>query len=178
MTFDKQYIKKIINEEIKNALGMTAKLKTREVSNRLEQLRKRLIEVFIDYRESVTSMRSTSREDTRKRLERDLEDIKNDYPQLKHLDYPKFFVFCVHILEGHATGPLITFIKTIARGDRRFGPYQDKLDAYDHSITPELEKRPPETNDPDPGFMRVPKTDNARSDQLDTRKDRKNLSMS
>jgi hypothetical protein len=178
MKFKKDFIKKIIAEEIANAAAMTDKLKKGSSDTKLEHLRRELITLFIEYREKVTKMSVTSKEEVRESLENDLLHIKEKYG-LSKLDYPKFFVFSVHILTGKADPQLVTFIKTIARGDRRFGPYLDKLDSYDHSITPEEEKyQPAIKKDPDPGFMRVPKTDNAIDDQEDLRRDRKTLTQS
>jgi hypothetical protein len=178
MVLDKSYIKKIIKEEIANALNMTKKLKKSSKSSKLEVLRKELIDLFINYRHSVTSMSVTSKEQVRDNLEKDLSSIREKFG-LDNLNYPKFFVFCIHILNGKADPQLVTFIRTIARGDRRFKNYLDKLDSYDHSITPEEEKyQPAIKKDPDPGFMRVPKTDNAIDDQEDLRRDRKTLTQS
>ena len=178
MKFSKQYIKKVIEEEIKNALGMTQKMKSGTKKTKLESLRKELIELFIQHRQKVTDQTYRTKDKARYALEKELNHIKEQYG-LDSLDYPKFFMFCVHTLQGRADPQLITFIKTVARNDRRFGSYQDKLDSYDHSITPEEEKyQPAIRKDPDPGFMRVPKTDNAIDDQEDLRRDRKTLTQS
>lgn len=174
MIFTKKYIRQIIAEEIKNAIEMKKNLQKKET--KLEKLRNKVLKVFIKYRQIVTSMSSTKK-DARISLEKELENIKQKFG-LK-MEYPKFVVLCVNILNGKADPQLVTFIKTLIRMDRRFKPYLDKLDTYNASISPEEEKyQPALRKDPDPGFMRVPKTDNAIDDQEDLRRDKKTLTQS
>ena len=174
MKFNKEYIKKVIGEEIKNALGMTKKLKSKKEDNRLEALRRDLIEAFVEYRDATMDVTiNTHGTIQKKTLDKELKRLRQDYG-LDHLGYVKFFIFALHILQNKVDNELYTFIKTVAIRDERFAGMHDRLEQFG----PDEEANSNQVRDPDPGFMRVPKSDNAKYDQLDTRKDRKNLSMS
>lgn len=177
MLFSKQYIKKVISEEITNYVKMTKKLKKNDEGTKLDALRKDLIHMLISYREKATKFTVSGSKDAKKYLERDMETLKDKYG-LANLNYQKFLIFSLHILDGRVDPQLLTFIKTIARSDRRFEPYYDKLDNYGMTSTPAEEKHANQIRDPDPGFMRVPKSDNAVYDQEDVRRDRKTLTQS
>lgn len=175
MIFTKTYIREVIAEEIKNATQMKKNLDRKKTGTKLEFLRRDLLQLFIQIRHKITSMSATSKKDVRQELQSKLESLRDEYG-LKNIEYGKFFTLCIHILDGKVDPQLVTFIKTVARNDRQLEPYMDKIDSYGSSVTPEEEKyQPALRKDPDPGFMRVPKTDNAIDDQEDLRKDRKTL---
>lgn len=177
MKFSKQYIKKVISEETTNYLKMTKKVKRDDSGTKLEALRKDLIHMLINYREKATKFAVSGSRDAKKSLEKEMVVIQDRYG-LEHLNYQKFLIFCLHILDGRVDPQLLTFVKSIARSDRRFEPYFDKLDNYGMTSTPAEEKHSNQIRDPDPGFMRVPKSDNAVYDQEDVRRDRKTLTQS
>jgi hypothetical protein len=173
MLFSKAYIKQVIKEETTNYFAMKKKLKKSDKGSKLEQLRKELIHLFIDFRDKATDTTTPNTKDPKKALEKSIENIKNQFGL--NLDYAKFLMFSIHILDGKADPQLVNFIKNVARGDKRFEIYLDKLDNYGMSITPSEEKHQYGVGkDPDPGFMRVPKSDNAYEDQEDLRRGMKN----
>jgi len=87
MIFSKQYIKQVIAEEIKNATAMTKKLKSGSKNTKLDHLRQELISIFINYRQKITSMSSTSKKQFRDDLEQELVRVQNKFG-LERLEYP------------------------------------------------------------------------------------------
>jgi len=173
MKFSKLYIKQLIREEATNYINMKKKLKSRDEGTKLDALRRDLIDLFIKYRQKSTSQVNVTSSDEKEALDSELKLLKSQYG-LNHLSYIKFFMFAFHILQGRVDPQLLTFIKSAAKRDARFAGHHDKLDNYGMSSTPEEEKNSNQIRDPDPDFMRVPKSDNAVSDQEDLRKYRRN----
>ena len=90
---------------------------------------------------------------------------------------PNFSFSDIHrMLDGKIDRQLMSFISNALKRDPHMTGFSDKLDSYEMSISPEEQNVYQVYNkqDPDPGFMRVPK-DDAAYDQEDVRKDKKTL---
>jgi len=152
MKINKLFLSKIIKEEIKNIL----------YEDNIEQ---ELISAFIQYRNWIVK-NPTKSKDTLPDLEKKL---KNIAPSLSNTEI-------LNMLEGKIDRQLFSFVKNILTRDQNVSNFSDKLDNYEMSISPDEQNVYQVYNkqDPDPGFMRVPKDDEAY-DQEDVRKDQKTL---
>ena len=155
MKINKYFLSKIIKEEIKKILYE-------------EDIERELISLFVKYRNHLT------KNPTHNRAVKSVLDkkIKLLAPNLSFSDIHK-------MLDGKIDRQLMSFISNALKRDPHMTGLSDKLDSYEMSISPEEQNVYQVYNkqDPDPGFMRVPK-DDAAYDQEDVRKDRKTLVQS
>ena len=185
MKISKAFLQKIIKEEIKRVLyeEHEEEKKREDLFNayqRIDQLKdviygdeddetiRKLIELFVFYRNYLTKNPTKNKE-----LVTDMEGaIKKIVP---HMSMPEV----INKLQGRIDRQLYSFIINLLKRDKRMSAFSDKLDNYEMSITPDEQNVYQVYNkqDPDPGFMRVPKDDEAY-DQEDVRKDRKTLTQS
>lgn len=152
MKINKYFLSKIIKEEIKKILYE-------------EDLERELISLFVKYRNYLTK-NPTYNKSVLNVLNK---KIKLLAPNLSFDDIYK-------MLNGKIDRQLMSFISNALKRDARMVGFSDKLDSYEMSISPEEQNVYQVYNkqDPDPGFMRVPKND-AAYDQEDVRKNRKTL---
>lgn len=173
------FLSKIIQEEIKKALYEDEEEIEKKVNaaKRLQQIQstssnedeeevlRRLIDVFKDYRNILTK-NPTDNKEMVTNVEKDIKAIA------PNLTGPQI----LQMLDGKIDRQLLTFISNLLKRDKRMSSFSDKLDSYELSISPEEQNVYQVYNkqDPDPGFMRVPKDDEAY-DQEDVRRDIKTL---
>ncbi len=152
MKINKYFLSRIIKEEIKNILYE-------------EDIERDLINIFIAYRNWI-SKNPTKKSNIIPNIEKKLKRIA---PSMSNQDI-------LDALEGKIDRQLFSFAKNILLRDKNVNFATDKLDSYEMSIAPDEQNIYQVYNkqDPDPGFMRVPKDDEAY-DQEDVRKDRKTL---
>jgi len=152
MKINKFFLSKIIKEEIKQVLYE-------------EDIERELISLFISYRNWI-SKNPTKKNNIIPNIEKKLKKIA---PHMSSKDI-------LDSLEGKIDRQLFSFAKNVLMRDKNISTQSDKLDNYEMSITPDEQNVYQVYNkqDPDPGFMRVPKDDEAY-DQEDVRKDRKTL---
>ena len=152
MKINKLFLSKIIKEEIKLVLYD-------------EDVVKEIIQIFISYRNWI-SKNPTKKNNIIPNIEKKLKRIA---PHMSSKDI-------LDSLEGKIDRQLFSFAKNVLMRDKNISTQSDKLDNYEMSITPDEQNVYQVYNkqDPDPGFMRVPKDDEAY-DQEDVRKDRKTL---
>lgn len=155
MIINKNFLSKIIKEEIKKVLYE-------------EELEREIISLFVKYRNYLT------KNPTHNKAVKNVLDKK-----LKILAPNLSFQQIYNMLNGKIDRQLMTFISNALKRDKTITGFSDKLDNYEMSISPEEQNVYQVYNkqDPDPGFMRVPK-DDAAYDQEDVRKDRKTLVQS
>jgi hypothetical protein len=155
MKINKNFLSKIIKEEIKKVLYE-------------EELEREIISLFVKYRNYLT------KNPTHNKAVKNVLDKK-----LKTLAPNLSFNQIYDMLNGKIDRQLMSFISNALKRDRSMTGFSDKLDSYEMSISPEEQNVYQVYNkqDPDPGFMRVPK-DDAAYDQEDVRKDRKTLVQS
>ena len=152
MKISKHLLSQIIKEEIKLVLYD-------------EDVVKEIIQIFISYRNWI-SKNPTKKNNIIPNIEKKLKRIA---PHMSSKDI-------LDSLEGKIDRQLFSFAKNVLMRDKNISTQSDKLDNYEMSITPDEQNVYQVYNkqDPDPGFMRVPKDDEAY-DQEDVRKDRKTL---
>jgi hypothetical protein len=152
MKISKHLLSQIIKEEIKLVLYD-------------EDAVKEIIQIFISYRNWI-SKNPTKKNNIIPNIEKKLKRIA---PHMSSKDI-------LDSLEGKIDRQLFSFAKNVLMRDKNISTQSDKLDNYEMSITPDEQNVYQVYNkqDPDPGFMRVPKDDEAY-DQEDVRKDRKTL---
>jgi len=152
MKINKLFLSKIIKEEIKLVLYD-------------EDVVKEIIQIFISYRNWI-SKNPTKKNNIIPNIEKKLKKIA---PYMSSKDI-------LDSLEGKIDRQLFSFAKNVLMRDKNISTQSDKLDNYEMSITPDEQNVYQVYNkqDPDPGFMRVPKDDEAY-DQEDVRKDIKTL---
>jgi|688.fasta_scaffold181384_1 hypothetical protein len=152
MKINKLFLSKIIKEEIKLVLYD-------------EDVVKEIIQIFISYRNWI-SKNPTKKNNIIPNIEKKLKKIA---PHMSSKDI-------LDSLEGKIDRQLFSFAKNVLMRDKNISTQSDKLDNYEMSITPDEQNVYQVYNkqDPDPGFMRVPKDDEAY-DQEDVRKDIKTL---
>jgi hypothetical protein len=157
MKISKSLLSKIIKEEIKKVIY--------EDHNNSER---DLINLFVQYRNYI------SKNPTKDKNE--LPAFEAIIKQMLSGQEPEEIV---QMLQGKIDRQLFSFIKDILLRDKNMKTQSDKLDNYEMSITPDEQNVYQVYNkqDPDSGFMRVPKNDEAY-DQEDVRKNRKTLSLS
>lgn len=184
MKISKLFLQRIIKEEIKRALYEEDEEKKREdklnALQRIDQLKdaalgdedddtiRSLIDLFIFYRNYLTKNPTKNKE-----LVTDMEaKIKEIVPDMSMPEV-------INKIQGKIDRQLYSFIINLLKRDKRMSAFSDKLDNYEMTITPDEQNVYQVYNkqDPDPGFMRVPKDDEAY-DQEDVRKDRKTLTQS
>ena len=155
MNINKFFLSKIIKEEIKKVLYE-------------EELERELISLFVRYRNYLTK-NPTHNKAIKNVLEKKLKQIA---PKMS-------FDEIYNMLRGKIDRQLMSFISNVLKRDQKITGFSDKLDSYEMSISPEEQNVYQVYNkqDPDPGFMRVPKDDVAY-DQEDVRKDKKTLVQS
>jgi hypothetical protein len=157
MKINRDFLSQIIKEEIKKVLYEDHSDSERD-----------LINLFVQYRNYIAKNPTKS---------------KNELPafeaRIKQILSGRKPEEIVQMLQGKIDRQLFSFIKDILLRDKNMKTQSDKLDNYEMSITPDEQNVYQVYNkqDPDPGFMRVPKDDKAY-DQEDVRKDRKTLSNS
>lgn len=183
MKVSKHFLSKIIKEEIKNALydEQSPEQKRANANKRINQMRsaampdpddkivRAMTDLFIKYRNYLTK-NPTKNKEVYTNLENELKAIA---PNLSGGEM-------LQMLDGKIDRQLLTFASNLLKRDKRMAAFSDKLDNYEMSISPEEEQSVYQVynkQDPDPGFMRVPKDDEAY-DQEDVRKDRKTLTQS
>ena len=127
-----------------------------------------ILHLFVTFRNFLTK-HPTKNKSVKPHLEKKIKELA---PNLSGKDILDMF-------NGKIDQQLYTFIVNILKTDPNTRITGDKLDSYEMSITPEEEMSYQVYNkkDPDPSWMRPPKSDSAY-DQEDTRKTRKNISMS
>jgi len=152
MKINKYFLSQIIKEEIRSVLYEEVDLQ-------------KIKSIFIDYRNWI-SKNPTKKSNILPNIEIDL---KKAAPNMSNEQI-------LAALDGEIDKQLFSFAKTILMRDKNVLFPSDKLDSYEMSITPDEQNVYQVYNkqDPDPGFMRVPKDDEAY-DQEDVRKDRKTL---
>lgn len=152
MKINKHFLSKIIKEEIKKTLYEDDK-------------ERELISLFVKYRNYLTK-NPTHNKAVKNVLDKKLKQL------VPKLSYEEIY----DMLNGKIDRQLMTFISNALKRDKSMPGFSDKLDNYEMSISPEEQNIYQVYNkqDPDPGFMRVPK-DDAAYDQEDVRKDRKTL---
>ena len=152
MKISKHLLSQIIKEEIKLVLYD-------------EDAVKEIIQIFISYRNWI-SKNPTKKNNIIPNIEKKLKRIA---PHMSSKDI-------LDSLEGKIDRQLFSFAKNVLMRDKNISTQSDKLDNYEMSITPDEQNVYQVYNkqDPDPGFMRVPKDDEAY-DQEDVRKDIKTL---
>ena len=157
MKINKYLLSRIIKEEIKKVMYEEDTGPERE-----------LVDLFVQYR-NYFSKNPTKNKDELPDFEAKIKQIAPNYSPEQ----------IVHMLQGKIDRQLFSFIKDILLRDRNMKTQSDKLDNYEMSITPDEQNVYQVYNkqDTDPGFMRVPKDDEAY-DQEDVRKDRKTLTQS
>jgi hypothetical protein len=181
MKVRKSFLSRIIKEEIKkalyenedeakkhNALKRIDQMKSASRGDTLNGVERKLTHLFIQYRNYITKNPTDNKDD----LPNFEKSIRQVAPGLKPEDI-------VDMLEGKIDRQLFSFIKTVLLRDRNMKTQSDKLDNYEMSISPDEQNvyKVYNKQDSDPGFMRVPKDDEAY-DQEDVRKDRKTLTQS
>lgn len=152
MKINKYFLSKIIKEEIKKILYK-------------EEIERELISLFVKYRNHLTKNPTHNRA------------VKSVLDKKIKLLAPNFSFSDIHrMLDGKIDRQLMSFISNALKRDPHMTGFSDKLDSYEMSISPEEQNAYQVYNkqDPDPGFMRVPKDDEAY-DQEDVRKDIKTL---
>ena len=157
MKINKNFLSRIIKEEIKKVIY--------EDNSSLQQ---DLIKLFVQYRNYIAKNPTKNKNELPK-FELKIKQILSGHRPEE----------IVQMLQGKIDRQLFSFIKDILLRDKNMKTQSDKLDNYEMSITPDEQNVYQVYNkqDPDPGFMRVPKDDEAY-DQEDVRKDRKTLSLS
>jgi hypothetical protein len=180
MRVSKLFLSKIIKEEIKrilyeeaeeadelNATKRLAQIKSYNSTDSDSGIERRLINLFVKYR-NIISKNPTHNKLNLSHFEN---QIKDTAPDMSPEDI-------VDLLQGKVDRQMFSFIKNILLRDRNMKTQSDKLDNYEMSITPDEQSVYQVYNkqDPDSGFMRVPKDDEAY-DQEDVRKDRKTLTQ-
>lgn len=181
MKINSHFLSRIIKEEIKKAiyeeddeaeklaaLNRLKQMQDVSKSDSVEQVERRLTDLFTKYRNYIAKNPTHNKQDLPK-FEKEIRQITSG---MKPEDI-------VQLLQGKIDRQLYSFIKDILLRDRNMKTQSDKLDNYEMSITPDEQNVYQVYNkqDPDPGFMRVPKDDEAY-DQEDVRKDRKTLTQS
>ena len=156
MKINKHFLSRIIKEEIKKAVY--------EEENGLER---KIINLFVQYR-NYFSKNPTQNKSSLPKFELILKKIAPDIAPEE----------IVQMLQGKVDRQLFSFIKDILLRDKNMKTQSDKLDNYEMSISPDEQNVYQVYNkqDPDPGFMKVPKDDKAY-DQEDVRKNRKTLTL-
>lgn len=156
MKIKKTFLFKIIKEEMKKMLYEE------------EDTERKIIDLFIQYRNYITK-NPTKNKSELPDLEKKIKLIAPRYNSKQILNN----------LEGKIDRQLFSFMKNILLRDKNYKSQSDKLDNYEMSISPEEQNvyKVYNKQDPDPGFMKVPKDDVAY-DQEDVRKDRKTLTIS
>jgi len=181
MKISNNFLQRIIKEELKKALyeedneadklAALKRLKQMKDASKeepMEDLERRLTDLFTKYRNYIAKNPTHNKHDLPK-FEKEIRQITSGMQPEK----------IVQLLQGKIDRQLYSFIKDIFLRDRNMKTQSDKLDNYEMSITPDEQNVYQVYNkqDPDPGFMRVPKDDEAY-DQEDVRKDRKTLTQS
>lgn len=146
------FLKQIIQEEIKNVLYE-------------DHIDRNLVHLFVKYRNYLTK-NPTDNKQVITNLEKDIKRIAPN----------KSGAEILASLEGKIDRQLFSFISNLLKRDKRMAAFSDKLDNYEMSISPDEQSvyKVYNKQDPDPGFMRVPKDDEAY-DQEDVRKNIKTL---
>ena len=182
MKVNKSFLSQIIKEEIKhvlyeeegikghmNALKRISQMKDVAFGEDNDAVVRGLIPIFVKYRNYLTK-NPTKNKEVYTNLEKEIKTFAPD------LSGPQILT----MLDGKIDRQLLTFVANLLKRDKRMAAFSDKLDNYEMSISPEEEQNVYQVynkQDPDPGFMRVPKDDEAY-DQEDVRKDRKTLTQS
>jgi len=157
MKINKKFLAKIIKEELQ-----------KELYEYDEELARKVLHVFITFRNFITK-HPTKNKIVKPHLDKKIKEIDANLTAEQILD----------MFNGKVDQQLYNFISNILTQDPNMKAFSNKLDSYEMSITPEEETSYQVYNkkDPDPAWMQPPKSDSAY-DQEDTRKSRKNLSMS
>lgn len=146
------FLTQIIQEEIKNVLYE-------------DHIERNLVHLFVKYRNYLTKNPTDNKQ-----------VILNLQKDIKRIAPNKSGAEILASLEGKIDRQLFSFISNLLKRDKRMTAFSDKLDNYEMSISPDEQSvyKVYNKQDPDPGFMRVPKDDEAY-DQEDVRKDIKTL---